>query len=164
MNLKTRVNHHLQRAMCAAQIVQYGIAALAMLLLAAACAAPQNTASQPLAIENAWARPGIAGQNSAIYLVVKNPNPAADHLIGIRGDAAAMLELHRSQMDENGVMKMVQQEKIEVPARGKLELKPGDYHIMLMGLKQDLNFGDTLQVTLIFETAGEITLTVPVGE
>jgi copper(I)-binding protein len=43
-----------------------------------------------------------------------------------------------------------------VPAKGKTELKPGGYHIMLLGLKQDLKPGEKVPVTLKFERGGEV--------
>jgi len=45
-----------------------------------------------------------------------------------------------------------------------VELKPGSYHIMLIGLKQDLKPGDRIEITLRFEKAGEIKVNAPVRE
>ena len=36
-------------------------------------------------------------------------------------------------------------------------------HLMLMGLKQPLKLGDQVPVTLTFEHAGAVTVSVPVG-
>jgi len=41
-------------------------------------------------------------------------------------------------------------------------MKPGSYHIMLLGLKQALNPGDVVHVTLIFQKAGEMFVDAPV--
>ena len=40
-----------------------------------------------------------------------------------------------------------------------MELKPGSYHVMLMGLKQPLRQGDTIPITLQFQNAGSTTVT-----
>lgn len=72
--------------------------------------------------------------------------------------------MHLSQMKADGTMEMIQQEKIDLPADGEVELKPGSYHIMFIGLKQDLVAGNEITLTLTFEKAGEITLTVPVKD
>ena len=72
-----------------------------------------------------------------------------------------------SSMDTNlagGVMMMVQQENVPVGAQSQIEFSPGGLHVMLIGLNQDLNPGDTFQVTLNFENAGQITMDVPVRE
>ena len=67
-------------------------------------------------------------------------------------------------MPESQVMRMVKQENVPVPGGGKVEFAPGGLHVMLIGLNADLAVGDTIEVTLTFEKAGEITLQVPVKE
>jgi copper(I)-binding protein len=52
--------------------------------------------------------------------------------------------------------------RLEIPAGGTVQLAPGGYHIMLIGLTKDLNVGDTVQVTLKFEKAGDVTVTAQV--
>lgn len=111
-----------------------------------------------------WARAAMAGGNSAAYMLLHNHGTEADALISASSDAADAVELHLSQMNADGTMAMIQQEKIDLPADGEVELKPGSYHIMLIGLKQDLMAGSDITITLTFEHAGEITLTVPVKD
>ena len=41
-------------------------------------------------------------------------------------------------------------------------MRPGGYHIMLLGLKQALKPGETVKVTLTFQRAGEVSLEAPV--
>jgi copper(I)-binding protein len=62
------------------------------------------------------------------------------------------------------MMGMQPVERLEIPAGGSVQLKPGSYHIMLIGLKEDLKAGDTIEITLTFENAGELALSVPVKE
>lgn len=69
-----------------------------------------------------------------------------------------------TSMGGGGMMKMRQVEKIPVPADGTVELKPGGYHVMLFDLKKALAVGDTVEVTLTFEKAGQMTLTAEVRE
>ena len=64
----------------------------------------------------------------------------------------------------SGEMTMREVEFVELPAGTTVELKPGGYHIMLIGLKAPLELGSTIQITLVFENAGEITVDVPVLE
>lgn len=111
-----------------------------------------------------WARSALKDGNSAAYLLLNNHTDTDDELVGISSDAAAVMEIHLSQMDANGVMQMIPQESIPLPAGGELELKPGSYHIMMIGLKQDLKAGDNITVTLHFKNHADITLTVPVQE
>lgn len=63
-----------------------------------------------------------------------------------------------------GMMKMQQVEQIDVPAGGKVDLKPGGFHVMLFELKKDLVVGDTVKVTLTFADGGERTVDAAVRE
>lgn len=133
---------------------------LALLPWLAACGpkAPQ------IVIENPWARssPRMA-ETGVVYMVIRNKGNAPDVLIDASTDVAEAAELHQSIM-ENGVMKMqpVPGQRLEIPAKGAVELKPGGYHLMLLKLKQPLQEGQTITVTLRFEKSGEITVQVPV--
>lgn len=67
-------------------------------------------------------------------------------------------------MMEGDMMKLVPQPVVEIPAGKSVEFKPGDYHVMLIGLTRDLKFGENSEFTLKFAKAGEITLTARVSE
>ena len=97
----------------------------------------------------------MGGITSAAYMVIQNPGTEADTLIGVRSDIAEIVELHTSQT-KNGVTMMSAVESVPIPARGKVELKPGGLHIMIIKLKKDLMAGETVSLTLIFEKSGEI--------
>jgi copper(I)-binding protein len=97
----------------------------------------------------------------AVYVTIRNAGKEADSLLSASSDAAQTLELHETK-NEAGVMKMRPVQKIAVPAGGKIEMKPGGYHMMLMGLKRDLKPGDKVHVTLKFERAGEVPVDAPV--
>jgi len=60
------------------------------------------------------------------------------------------------------VASMVKQDYVEVPAGGDLSFAPGGYHVMLMGLKQELKPGDSFPLMLTFEKAGQLTVQVVV--
>lgn len=63
-----------------------------------------------------------------------------------------------------GMMTMQPVDSIEVPADGSVALEPGGYHVMLLDVKKELVPGDTIEVTLTFERAGEVTVTADVRE
>ncbi len=52
--------------------------------------------------------------------------------------------------------------RLDIPGVGRIEFKPGGYHMMLVGLTQDLKAGGTFKLTLQFEKSGAITLDVPI--
>jgi hypothetical protein len=99
--------------------------------------------------------------NGAIYVTLSNSGSQPDALVSASTDVAQKTELHETTRD-GGVMKMRPVKEIPVPAGGKTELKPGGYHIMLMGLKHDLKPGEKVAVTLKFEHGGEAQVEAPV--
>jgi copper(I)-binding protein len=63
----------------------------------------------------------------------------------------------------NGVMTMRPLDKGLAIEPGKtVKLAPGGYHLMLMDLKSPLRQGDKLPVTLDFEQAGKVKLSLDV--
>lgn len=129
----------------------------ALAIVLAACGA----GSGELQVNDAWARPALAGGNSAIFFVIDNPG-AEDLLLSVDSDVAEAVELHKTVMQDE-TMQMVQQMNVPVPT-GETVFKPGDLHVMLIGLENDLQPGDTFTVTVNFETAGEKLLNVTVRE
>jgi copper(I)-binding protein len=88
---------------------------------------------------------------------------APDRLVGASTPVAAMAEVHET-VNDNGVMRMRPVALLPLQPGKAVVLKPGGYHIMLMGLKQQLKDGDTFPVTLSFEKNGSVTATVHVGK
>ena len=127
-------------------------------LVLAACGA---SGSGELGVNEIWARPGLSDGNSAVFFVIDNPG-AEDFLLSASSDVAKAVELHKTVM-EDGNMKMVHQMNVPVPI-GETVFKPGDLHVMLIGLKDDLKPGDTFSIMLTFESVGEKSLNVVVRE
>ena len=147
----------------------YFILVIVGIFMLASCAAETRSG---INIEDAWVRAASdqtmesdqatsqsdmsgGGSNSAAYMVIQNNSSTPDRLIHAFSDAAHSTELHLSEMKE-GVMSMRPVDGVDVPARGKAELKPGSYHIMLVGITRALAPGDMLKLTLEFEIAGEM--------
>lgn len=98
---------------------------------------------------------------TAAYMTLQNKSDSDDILVGADFPGAAMTELHTS-VEENGVMRMDEVDGIDIPAGETAVLAPSGNHIMLMGLEGPLNEGDTVDLLLTFEQAGEIAVTLPV--
>ncbi len=130
----------------------------------AACGGAGGTAGSSITVSDAWVRnPVIADEPGAAYLVIQNNGAAVDKLLSVESDIARTIELHQS-MESGGMMQMSPVPNIPVPANGKVELKPGGFHMMLMGLTRPLKIGDKVQLTLNFEKAGKIPVTAEVKE
>jgi copper(I)-binding protein len=91
---------------------------LAAILVACASAGGQN-----LQVTDAWARPGLAGGNSAAYFVIENGTASGDSLLSASSDVAGAVELHMTSM-QDGNMQMQQQHEVPVPA-GRTAFEPG---------------------------------------
>jgi len=112
-------------------------------------------------IDRPWSRasPGAA-RNGAAFMVI-TAKGAGDRLTGASSPVAAATELHES-IDDKGVMKMRPVTGIPLEPGKPATLAPGGYHVMLLGLKAPLKAGDTFPLTLKFERAPELTVTVKV--
>jgi copper(I)-binding protein len=119
--------------------------------------------SGALHIESAWARPAEAGGMSAAYLVISNVGETADALVAAKSEVAQVVELHQTRR-VGDVMQMQPVEQIEVPAKGRVELVPGGYHLMLIGLQRELHPGERFPLVLRFEKGGEISVDVEVRQ
>ena len=154
--------------------------------------AGQENAGPAIVISNAWARPAAAmmgadegeaeveateeagdgessmdmGSVSAVYMVIENQGDTADRLVSVQADPdlVGVTELHQTTVNDQGVAQMRPvTDGLEIPAGGSVTLEPGSYHVMLMDLQGDLVEGETLSVTLTFESGETITLEALIG-
>ncbi len=156
-----------------------GVVVLLLAIVLAACNSPSGP---QIKTEEVWSRPAMAmkmsesdsGQSSeggmgmagtgAVFMLLVNDGGEADRLIGGKTDVAKVVEIHETVM-EGEVMKMkMLPDGLEVPARGEVLLKPGSYHVMLIGMQQDLKPGDTFSLELEFEKSGSIQVKPEVRE
>ena len=135
------------------KIMRLSLASLLTVLSLSAC-----TSWYELSVAHPWARPAKVGENSAAYFVIENRSSTDDVLLGVRSEIASATEIHASMDDGNGVMSMQMQESVPVPAHEHVEFQPGSLHVMLVGLTQDLEVGQTISLVLQFEEAGEVTV------
>lgn len=107
-----------------------------------------------------------AGAVTGAFMLIENSTGTAERLVSasVSEDIASVVEIHETTLDENDVMQMRPVEGIEVPANGSVELKPGGYHIMLIDLQNALNPGDTVMLTLTFESGTTLSVDAEVRE
>ncbi len=131
--------------------------------LAAALALP-GAALADITVEDPYARASTpTAKSGAAFMQIVNAAATPDRLIAARSDIAERVEIHTHLEDANGVMRMVEVEDgIEIPASGKAMLMRGGDHVMFMGLTEPLEQDKIVDVTLVFEQAGEITIEIPV--
>ncbi|MER6810241.1 copper chaperone PCu(A)C [Spirillospora sp. NPDC000708] len=145
-----------------------GPAAAAALLLAtavASCSAhgtgsPRGAGrSGPhLAVTGAYVPEPPMADMAAGYFTIANTGRASDQLTAVTSDLAASVTLHSTT--PTGAMK--KEPTLPVPAGGRLALRIGGDHLMLMGLKRKPRVGDTVTFVLRFAASPPITVKAPV--
>ena len=132
-------------------------ALVALSVMAAASAAQAHDYKVgDLVIDHPWSRATPGGADVGVgYITVVNKGDAPDRLIGGSTPVAENVEVHSMTM-EGDMMKMRKLDGLEVPAGGSVTLKPGGYHLMLIGLKKPLEEGKPFTATLNFEKAGKV--------
>jgi hypothetical protein len=139
-----------------------------------------------ITVTDGWGRTSSAMASAeAVYATITNAGSTADALVGASSPAARTVEVHEtvvigspmpSASGEMGtastmpsasggtMMGMRPVARVEIAPGGSLQLKPGSYHVMLIGLVKDLKAGDTIDVTFMFEKAGPITFKAQIRE
>ena len=137
-------------------------AAFAITLIAVSVPAFAQT-SAPIDVQQPWARATPKGASTgAVYMTLDNKSGSDDRLTGAASDVAAKVQIHEMSMT-NGTMQMREVAGgLPIPAGGEVVLKPGGYHVMLMGLKKPLVAGESFPLTLTFAKAGNMSVTVTV--
>jgi copper(I)-binding protein len=119
-------------------------------------------AAEQVMVSDAYVRAVPPGQpNSASFMVLKNHSSEALVLIGAESAVAKAVELHTHTMKE-GMMRMRQVEKIDLPAGETVQLQPGGLHVMIIGLQQKLVPGEQIDMALVFSDGSKLALKVPV--
>ena len=132
--------------------------------LTALTLATPGFAGDTIVVHDAYIRSSTpTSPTGGAFMVIMNQGETDDRLIGARSDIAARIEIHTHIENADGVMQMVEVEGGIVVSAGEMHaLERGGDHVMFMGLSQELQQGDTVNVTLIFEQAGEVTIELPV--
>ncbi|HUQ35542.1 MAG TPA: copper chaperone PCu(A)C [Aestuariivirga sp.] len=140
------------------------LAAIALTLGAILASTPGVLANDVM-VKDAFARASAVptAKAGAVYMTLSNQGAASDRLLQITTEGAASAAVHESA-EKDGVATMRPVEGLEIPASGSVELKPGGYHIMLMGLKAPLKKGDMIMLQLKFEHAGLVDVMAHVGD
>jgi copper(I)-binding protein len=99
----------------------------------------------------------MSGSVTGGYMQLTNEGEEADTLVGVAADFADTVEIHETRIEDD-MASMVEIGSIEIPAGETASLEPGGMHIMFMGLTRDLMPGDTVELTLTFESGAETTV------
>jgi len=137
--------------------------AIASLTLALAAVSAHAQSSGTISVDGAFSRATPGGAKVGVgYLTIANTGSTADRLVAASSPAAGKVEIHEMTMD-GGVMKMrALANGLPIEPGKTAALAPGGNHLMLLDLKAPLKAGDKVPVTLTFEKAGKIDVTLDV--
>ncbi len=125
-------------------------------------AAAEDVMAGSLMLHQPWARASIGqAKAGAAYLTIANEGSEPDRLLAAETPAAKVAQLHTHLM-KDGIMKMRRVEAVEISPGEPVVFRPGGLHIMMMGLKAPLREGESFPVTLTFEKAGRVEISVTI--
>lgn len=113
-------------------------------------------------ISKPWMRPGATNRNTAAFMHITNNTDADDTLFSVQSDLAKVVELHETYEKGNDMMGMRHVDFIVIPSKSTVELKPGSFHVMLIGLNKDLLQGNKGTLIANFKKSGKIELPIMV--
>jgi copper(I)-binding protein len=101
--------------------------------------------------------------NTGAFMVIRNGGDKDIRLVTAESPAAKSVELH-TVIEEGGMKKMRPVPSIAIKAKSETALKPGDYHVMLIGLVKPLQEGEEVPLTLTFDDGSTQSVTAPVRQ
>jgi len=129
----------------------------------AGCGGDDTPAEPAVAVSDAWARPTPPGATEgAVYLDLRATTDDALVALSVDPEVAAAAELHEMIADAAGLTSMRQLPALELPAGETVAIESGVAHVMLVDLAEPLTDGETFPLTLQFDVAPSVTVTVAV--
>jgi copper(I)-binding protein len=135
---------------------------LALAVIAGAAFAHGSTVGD-IEIGHPYAKPSLPGttNGAAYFATLENTGNSADRLLRASTPMATRVELHTMAVDAQGVMRMREIDGLALAPHAKIQMHPGSgMHLMLIGLKEPLKDGARFPMTLDFERAGKVEVTV----
>jgi hypothetical protein len=121
------------------------------------------SAADHITASNAWIRSPAPQQTvTGAFMTLSNDSETAFALTSASSSVAGVVEIHETSMSD-GMMRMRKVSQIDIPANGFAELKPGSFHIMLIGLEKDMQPGSTETLTLTFSDGSQKDVAATVG-
>lgn len=97
----------------------------------------------------------------AAYLVLKNDGDQAQSLVAVSSPNFESVEIHKTVL-RGDLAQMESAKELILPAGGTIELKPGGWHLMLIGPKKRFQLGDTIALRLQLKDGKTLLLNAPV--
>lgn len=134
-----------------------------LLLVSLSMSACFLSAAEPeLKLQDGWVRASLPGVNNSVgFMTLHNMLPVDVTLVGVVCTVANSCELHQ-HTHVGGKMRMEKVDRLIIPASGVLKLSTGGYHVMLLGLRQPVQDGQTVELELLLDGRQSVKLDLPV--
>lgn len=136
-------------------------------VVASGCASPETREASRMAsavtFEDPWARAADSGM-TAVFGTLANAGDRDVRLVGGESPAAGLVEIHEIATANGATVMRAKEGGITIAADGTHELVPGGDHLMLMDLRQPLQPGTDVAVTLTFEDGSTLPVTAQVRD
>ncbi|TLP64782.1 MULTISPECIES: copper chaperone PCu(A)C [Pseudomonas] len=135
------------------QPIKRALAAVALLGLALPAFAETR-------VSDAWVRASVPHQQSTGAFMTLTASTDSK-LVGVASSVAKTVQVHEMTMNGD-VMGMREVKAVDLPAGKPVKLDPNGYHVMLMGLNQQVKEGEQVPLSLTIEDANGTQETVQV--
>jgi copper(I)-binding protein len=109
-------------------------------------------------VMDAWIREAPPGVTAlAGYATLHNMTKGPVSIVKVESPAFATVEMHRTEI-RDGMARMVEQKRLDVPAGGERKLSPGGDHLMLLNPRGPLKAGDAVEWTLVLDDGSRATV------
>ena len=115
-------------------------------------------ANNSIVVHDAWIRSAPPNAKVlAAYMVIINKSGESRILTAVSSSKFGKVEMHKTEMHE-GMMKMIPQKQLIIPAGGALTFEPGGYHLMLIDPESVPQEGDHVNFELHLDNGKIITV------
>ncbi|MGH7885311.1 MAG: copper chaperone PCu(A)C [Thermodesulfobacteriota bacterium] len=121
------------------------------------CSPNTDENNNKITVKDVWIREVLPGSDiTAGYMTIMNHGNVDDTLIDIKCGCSEKVELHTTTIDSNDVARMKMIKNIKISSGETLELSPGSYHLMIMGIKNSMKEKDKVTFELNFQKQGKV--------
>ena len=146
-------------------IVKFNLTYLMLTLILSACDSDNKeqatninkNASESISVKTLHSGHASRAKSYSNVCEFRNTSTHQYNLVAVETDVSEHAEIHEHK-HVDGMMQMGQVDQIQINAKSTTELAPGGYHIMLIGLKNDLALGQRVDIKLLFKDGSAITI------
>jgi len=119
-----------------------------------------STTKEHIKIENPWMTPAAKNRNSAAYFKILNDSDKADTLFEVVSNLSQLTELHETYKKSEDMLGMRSVAYVIIPSKSEISFSPGGFHVMLIGMINNLPIDSSGGIELKFKRAGTILIPV----